>query len=171
MRMHRVTEFWLAVAQAAAVIEARRRAVAREFELEGAELLVLAWLAQETGATAAQMARGLGRRRQHVHRSLVGLRERGLVEPLRSVLDGGTAGWALTERGERMWRGLDGRLALEGRRLDSGSKSDVDLAYLVSRLRVVVEALRRGPVNAAIAGDVPVFMEVLPPRPPPEWDL
>ncbi len=170
MLIHRRTELWLAVSQLAAVLDARRRVIARELDLDAAALLVIAWLAHERGASPTRIARGLGRARQHVHRTLSSLHRRQLVEPCSSVIDGSTQGWILTDRGEAKFRELDLAFAQEAPSVVADR--DLNLGYVVNRLRALVHSLRGGPVSPdpSRAG-VPAFVEVAPRREAPAWDL
>lgn len=171
MLIHRRTELWLALSQLAAALDARRRLIAHENDLDPAELLVIAWLAHEPGASPTRIGRGLGRARQHVHRTLQHLRRRELVQPYDSMIDGSTQGWGLTHHGEAKFRALDLAFAQEAPSVMNNR--ELDLPYVIGRLRALIQCLRGGPVcpDPSRSGSAAAFVDVPPRRATPEWDL
>ena len=85
----------LVMRQLSGLLDAYLLRVTRRVRLTPQEALVLAWMEERPGISAAAIAECLGRYRQSVQRSLEGLEDRMLVERYASLgmdLAGGSAG-------------------------------------------------------------------------------
>ena len=79
-------QLMLAVRQLAGVIDVMAGRITRQFGLTPHDVLVLGWMAERPGISGTLIAQFLGRTRQSVHRSLVRLEFRDLVERYESCV-------------------------------------------------------------------------------------
>lgn len=134
----------------------------QEFFLTPEDALLLAWLSQDDGVDGSSLARRVRRKKQSVHRALMRLERRGLVQRLPSCLDEITVAWALTQLGQDTWTSLIFRLGRHEQKL--GERENVQ--RWVTNLQCLVKAI-------AEVKKQPGVRLPEPPQEPqiPEWDL
>ena len=81
--------------------------VTRRVGLTPQDALVLGWMAQQQGVSAALLGERVGRPRQSVQRALERYETRGLAERFPSYFRDRTEGWGLTQQGRDIWDQLE----------------------------------------------------------------
>ncbi len=157
-------QLMLVVRQLSGVIDAVSGRITRRFGLTPHDVLVLGWMAERPGISGSLMAQYIARPRQSVHRSLVRLEHRELVERYESCVRDRTSGWGLTAKGQELWEALQrAYLGIDERLTPRG----ISLKSLVGALgEVVAEFMRAGPRNTwSNLVEVPEEEEA------PDWDV
>lgn len=154
----------LVMRQLSGLLDAYLLRVTRRVRLTPQEALVLAWMEERPGISAAAIAECLGRYRQSVQRSLEGLEDRMLVERYASNLRDCTVGWGLTEEGRALFAELESSFRAQDQEL---LNRGVRLGDWVNGLHELLLATRKQSTLS------PVGLVVPPPEEndPPEWDL
>ncbi len=154
----------LVMRQLTGVLDDYLAQVTRGVGLTPEDVLVLGWLAQKQGMSAANIGDCIGRPRQSVQRSLERYEARGLVERFKSYFRERTAGWGLTEKGRGLWDQLESGFAQQEKVI---AGRGVDVRRLLLDLEKLMVALMAASQHTPLVG-------LIEPPPPPEeasdWD-